>query len=740
MKKFIQSLIILVAVFSFGASAQTTTTCNAEFSWQFLNSATVKFNPATVTDSPLVQHYWKFGDGSSPNTLISPTHSYAPGTYNVMHYIVRHNPNGVQVCIDSVMHQIFIQGVCNLNASFNFQAAASNPLLIYFSNTSVGLAPGDSIRWTFGDGSVSFTLNTTHTFAASGTYNVCLRISRPQTVAGTVPCQSEICHTVTIPPVVTQCNLQAYFSTDSLQSNVFHFINQSPGYLPGDSISWTFGDGTSSTAIDPTHTYTTPGVYNACLRIVRYTTPGTAPCVREYCKTIYVGPAPCNLTANFTWSAINTGGTNSIQFTNTSAPLSTTDSIRWTFGDGTSSNQINPVHAYAQPGTYNVCLRVQKRNSAGVLTDCIREICHTVVVPAPCNLVANFTSSPVTTAGGTNTIHFTNTSVPLSTTDSIRWTFGDGSSSNQVSPNHTYTQPGTYNVCLRIIKRTSAGTLSNCISEICHTVAVQAPCNIAANYTKQADPLNYKRIYFTNTSVAPAGTTATWYFGDGGTAATWNAVHEYLQAGRYNVCLRIQYGTCVNYRCDSITVGTNTGINCNNITLGFTDVRDSLMPNRIKFTAVSNAATTDQVWTITRVPATSTTGTATIHLNNPIYVFADSGYYRVCLRATFAGGCIKEYCRTIHIEHPIPTTTYCSLQVYPNPASTVINATITLAQPLLLNAYVYNSMNMLVAQKQQQGAVGVNTVTVPIGTLPAGVYRIRLVYGNHACYNTFLKQ
>jgi PKD repeat protein len=79
-----------------------------------------------------------------------------------------------------------------------------------------------------------------------------------------------------------------------------------------------------------------------------------------------------------------------------------------------------------------------------------------------------------------NTYHFENTSTPLSITDSIRWTFGDGTSSNQVSPNHTYTQFGTYNVCLRVQKRNINGTLSNCIREICHTVVVGNPntCNL----------------------------------------------------------------------------------------------------------------------------------------------------------------------------------------------------------------------------------------------------------------------
>ena len=139
------------------------------------------------------------------------------------------------------------------------------------------------------------------------------------------------------------------------------------------------------------------------------------------------------------------------------------------------------------------------------------------------------------------------------------------------------------------------------------------------------------------------------------------------------------------------------------------------------------------------MPANGTNGTATIYQNNPTYVFLDSGYYNVCLRVSFAGGCVKEYCRIIHIAQSMPGTGSCALQVYPNPASTVINAGITLIQPVILNAYVYNSMNMLVAQKQQQGVVGTNTVSINIANLPAGVYSVRLYHGNEVCTSTFLK-
>jgi chitodextrinase len=215
--------------------------------------------------------------------------------------------------------------------------------------------------------------------------------------------------------------------------------------------------------------------------------------VREICHTVIVpGPNTCNLQASFTITPLNATA-NAFHFENTSTPLTATDSIRWTFGDGTSSNQVSPNHTYAQPGTYNVCLRIQKRNSNGTLSNCVREICHTVFVPGPnvCNLVANFHFYRIPSSGTALPFlyHFVNTTTPLASTDSIRWKFGDGGTSNQVNPNHAYAQPGTYTVCLRVIKRTSAGVLTNCVSEVCHTLVVTAPNPTACNLQPYPNPV-----------------------------------------------------------------------------------------------------------------------------------------------------------------------------------------------------------------------------------------------------------
>ena len=830
MKKLFTLLFFTAAIFSFKIQAQTASNCGLQVSFisQSLGSQpnVVQFTSTSIGYAPGDTIHWTFGDGSASDQL-NPLHTYPNfGTYQVCLIIRKVVPLGTTPCLGYSCHSI-VAGTtspCTLSASFTSQQSTSTSNGFYFTNTSTGFASGDSIRWNFGDGTFAYTPNAYHVYANPGTYNVCLWVKKNGS-ATTAPCISEICHTVTVTSV-NSCNLQAYYSFlyDANQSNLVHFTNQSPGLLATDSVYWTFGDGSTSTDANPNHVYTANGTYTACIRIVRHVVGSTVPCVREFCKTIAITlPNPCNLHPSFTYTNGTSAGV--VYFNNTSSGYATGDSVTWTFGDGGISHDYNTSHVYTAGGNYTVCLHL-KRNTLSGTAPCIRDTCINIIVtlPPPCNLIAGFTWYRDTTVSTPNTYHFTNTSTPLNSTDSIRWTFGDGTSSNQANPNHVYAQPGTYNVCLRVQQRNNAGVLTSCVKEICHTVVVPQVCNLTPSFTWHADSLVFRKIYFTNTTITPTtNVTVTWYFGDGAYATSWNALHEYAQPGTYNVCLRLQYGTCVTYQCHTIivaappvpctqlanfhsvstsanntnvafvpdniytdvqytwTFGDGTGthsvtashqygspgyytvcltayrnndcaatscrviqvlptVSCNNTTVSYTEVRDSLNPNKVKFTALANAPVLDQLWTITRIPATAGTAPVTIHSNNPTYIFADSGYYNVCLRATFAGGCIREYCRTIHILHPLPISTVCNLQVYPNPASGVINALVTLTQPVTLNAYIYNTANVLVAQKVQQGVVGSNTVSLNIATLPSGVYTFRLVYGNQVCYATFIKQ
>ena len=810
--------------------------CNlvVDYSWTatVTNPLQVEFHNLSVPLAATDSITWIFGDSTPLSHDVNPVHTYAhAGTYTVCLIVKKFPFNTSSPCVRYICKTIVVTAPCNMVPDFTWTATSANPLTIEFHNTSTNTAVTDSIRWTFGDGTTSNQINPVHTYAAAGTYTVCLRITR-YTGASNTPCVREICKTIV---VTAPCNMIPDFTWTVTAANPLsiEFHNTSTNTLASDSTRWTFGDGSTSADVNPLHTYAAPGTYTVCLRIIRFNAGTTTPCVREICKTVVV-QAPCTLVVNFT-SQPDSAHPLRIKFTNTSTPISVTDSVRWTFGDGSSvsglqsdPNVANPTHIYATAGTYTVCLRIKKNGNVGSTVQCVREFCRTIIVYEPCTLVVNFTAQA--DPGNPLRIKFTNTSTPISATDSVRWTFGDGSSvsglqndPNVANPTHNYANAGNYVVCLRVKKNNSANTPTQpvCVQEKCNTVIVTPPCNFVVNFSWRLDSINVKKVYFTNLTTPPAANSfAVWSFGDGTSATTWNAIHEYALPGQYRVCLRVYSGqntTCFRETCDTViipvpvppctelskyhfenvpgdnqkykftpdyinttfqytwTFGDGTGSHdpgavhrytqpggytacltvwrgpdcasttchdlnvlpqpiCDTAHAGYTFVRGANIPNRIQFTANATFPIIDQVWTITKVG--STTAPVILHENNPIYLFQDTGYFRVCLKATLQGGCIKEYCNYIRIDQ---VSSACELQAFPNPANASVNVNLYLTQPEMIHAYVYNNLNVLLLQQDQQGTTGNNLVTINIGSLAAGQYTIRLVYGNRVCYARFQK-
>ena len=191
---------------------------------------------------------------------------------------------------------------------------------------------------------------------------------------------------------------------------------------------------------------------------------------------------------------------------------------------------------------------------------------------------------------------------------------------------------------------------------------------------------------------------------------------------------------CVREICKIITILPR--INCDSIIASYTFQRDPLIPNKLYFFANSNSPILDQTWIISKIPASSTQPTVTLHQNNPTYIFTDTGYYRVCLKVVTTGGCVREYCSTIHIEQVTPL---CNLQVYPNPANSQINAAVFLLQPDVIHVFIYNAQNNLVRDRTQQGVVGNNLISIGIADFVPGTYTIKIIYGNRVCIGRFNK-
>jgi PKD repeat protein len=115
----------------------------------------------------------------------------------------------------------------------------------------------------------------------------------------------------------------------------------------------------------------------------------------------------------------------------------------WDFGDGSTSTQARPNHTYTTAGVYTVTLTVT--NASGTATTTQANL--VTVAENPPLLNAKFSATP--TAGAAPLpVQFTDASVGGAT--AWAWDFGDGSTSTEQSPAHTYAANGTYTVKLTV--------------------------------------------------------------------------------------------------------------------------------------------------------------------------------------------------------------------------------------------------------------------------------------------------
>ena len=187
----------------------------------------------------------------------------------------------------------------------------------------------------------------------------------------------------------------------------------------------------------------------------------------------------------------------------------------WTFGDGSTSSEKNPVHTYAAAGTYTVTLKAT--NAAG--TDTVSQTLTAGSTPGP--PVAGFTFS-VTDL----TVTFADASTASPT--AWQWFFGDGTTSAEQNPVHTYSEAGTFTVTLQASNDGGSSSFAQQVE-----VGPDAP---VASFTFSL--LTLQQVSFVDTSTGTVD-SLTWFFGDGMTSTEVNPTHQYQDPGTFEVRLRV---------------------------------------------------------------------------------------------------------------------------------------------------------------------------------------------------------
>ncbi|HVZ55084.1 MAG TPA: PKD domain-containing protein [Chitinophagaceae bacterium] len=317
-----------------------------------------------------VSYHWDFGDGSPVLTTTVPntSHTYnAVGFYTVM-----------LVAVDSSTCNISDTAYTHIRVGNNQAVLKMTPVKLnpcdsfkyQFNNLSTAPAglpfTSQSFVWDFGDGTPRITTGTGpvfHNYAGPGTYNVRLILvdsnycNAPDSiqiqlrVAALVKAQFET-------PLVGCAPYTAVFNNTS---------------LAGQSFSWNFGDGTTSTEISPVHQYNTPGDYTVTLIA---NDPNTCNLSDTATAQISVSAKPV---ANFSVTPVPPVENTPNTFTNLSSPDAV--SFIWNFGDGDTihtSTRTPVVHQYNATGTFTACLAAF--NAAGCSDTLCKQV-ETIVNP-----------------------------------------------------------------------------------------------------------------------------------------------------------------------------------------------------------------------------------------------------------------------------------------------------------------------------------------------------------------------
>ncbi len=315
------------------------------------------------------------------------------------------------------------------------------------------------------------------------------------------------------------------FVVNSCGNNVITFENESFQRQFVESIAWSFevapGDTLVNNDWEPTITFPADGQYQGNLILNE----GTL-CSDTAKITVNIFP---EVIADFEFD-YDTCRPGPVFFSDLSSTGS--DSLvswQWSFGDGTASNTVNPVHTYSAPGRIPVSLAVIDDNGCGAQT--IEEVDY---FPIPALLILG--PGPYLVCNPAD-VFFDNLSEPINDDYDILWDFGDGNTGTEISPTHTYTSPGTYTVSLEVIS--PLGCQTDTLFNTLVTV-LESP---AAGFSSSPESPSNLNPEVDFTDLSSRADSWLWSFGTGDLSRERNPTYTYPDTGLYQV---IQVVTHIN--------------------------------------------------------------------------------------------------------------------------------------------------------------------------------------------------
>ena len=584
-----------VALTAANATGQNTSTQVAAFTVVPEPLALITANPngqqvdftGSVSPGVALSYAWAFGDGATA-TGANVTHTYAAaGTYAVT---------------------LTVTTACETATTQTNVTVGTAPTATITSNANGPVCTGDAVVYgvqVSGNAtSITWTLPGATPATASGP-----SVTATYPAAGSYTVEVEVCNAL-------GCNTQALAGgtiVEAAPTAGFTLtqsgltINATSMASGAAAVTYDFGDGSTSASPDPTHTYAAPGTYT-----VRQVASG--PCGSDVVtQSVTVGGAPAAaFGVNLPSGLLCVGAT--VEYVDQSTGGAT--GLLWSFPGGTpaTSTAANPTVTYANPGTYDATLTVTNALGSNTVT-------QQNVVTVSSAPTAAFTS---TTVG--LTAEFASQSTGVATYD---WDFGDGATSTDNNPEHTYAQSGTYTVTLTVANDCGSTTTTE-------TVAVLAAPT--ASFTQSAQQVCAGEMVAFDASASAGATSYQWSF-PGGSPATSQAVSPtvtYATDGAFDVRLVVvnAAGQDVELRAQAVSVLAQA-------------VADFTADVSMLSVSVSNASTaaTNFAWDF----GDGTTSTSA----SPTHTYASAGTYTITLSATNSCG-TSVATRTVTVAPGLP--------------------------------------------------------------------------------------
>jgi gliding motility-associated-like protein len=453
----------------------------------------------TGTISDATNWSWNFGDGNvvGPSTASTISNTYAAtGDYTVTLTATSATTGcspftyTVPVHVRDIKSNFTYDTLLCSGISHSFDGSISTDVYTYGNNGYI---------WLWGDGSspdITATNPITHSFSGHGTYTVSLITkdinSCPDTVKKIIKAYS-----------VTRASFKP--SPDTLclagKVNTVTFTNYSTADLPIKTYNWSFGDGVTSTATNPTHTYTVVSTTNITAALTVIDSLG---CQLDTQVVLHIAN-PSAIFSITSVSNICAGDSVKFQLNGQATPY---PSMTWSFGDGSMQGPTPPkvttAHQYTVSGSWPVILNIT--DAAGCIASyTATQTINVQNIPQIKLTSLAFTSSKL--CAPQDFLFYDSTQLNPGDFLSRNWNLYDGSpliTSTPVAKN--YTIPGTYSVTL------IETTTYHCSDTVTKTFKVSGP---VGDFTSSPSTIcKGQSITFSIKDTSDVSAW-TWDFGDG---------------------------------------------------------------------------------------------------------------------------------------------------------------------------------------------------------------------------------